>query len=691
MIRILDNNLINKIAAGEVVERPASVVKELVENSLDAGADFITIEIKNGGIDLIEVADNGKGMNREDAQLSVERHATSKIEKLEDLNNIMSFGFRGEALSAISAVSKFSLQTKEKGAVSGIVVQSGRRGPLTTQGDSSGRVKPARLNSRLGGGPDLPDFETQDIGCSEGTKIRVEDIFYNVPARRKFLKTVQTEFSHILNTLMDIALANPKVRFKFAHNGRVIFDYHASADGLTRMSYGFSPQSSQLSNGIMSDGARRSADWAERVKNVLGSDNFSNMISFYREAGEIVLSGFVSFPANARLIKGQQYLFVNNRPVNNNIVHKAIYNGYKNFIPGGSHPSFVIKLDLEPEVVDVNVHPRKMEVRFLHQQEVFKTVEAVVREAVGNSEKFRNLETCPELVERIKKLEISAKGGSAFGGRNWKLEIGENFKKQNKDFKFQNEELAKAKSFSSPIKGLTPPLPHSKGELLFHSRIKGEAIKSFNDSMFSGEKLAKEEKSWKLIGQVKDLYLVVEAEDSFILIDQHAAHERIIYDKIIEKMENDTYKAQTLLAPLNIELTLGELETVKNNFEFLKKLGFELEEFGVNTIIVQAVPQDIAGKDIGNIIKGIIGDFIIAGKDDLDGGEEALKRIRNKIVCYIACRSAVKQGDKLSLDEQMDLVKKVISGEVKDTCPHGRPIKAKLRWDEIGKKFKRNS
>ncbi|MFH1030122.1 MAG: DNA mismatch repair endonuclease MutL [bacterium] len=670
-IKILDDNLINKIAAGEVVERPASVVKELVENSLDAGADFITVEIKNGGIDLIDIIDNGKGMSKGDARLSVERHATSKIEKIEDLNNIMSFGFRGEALAAISSVSKFSLHTKEKGSVSGILLKRDYGTSLSECLIVENKLAVGRRGSTTSL-KEEEKFEVQDIGCSEGTKIRVEDIFYNVPARKKFLKSVQTEFNHILNTLTDIALSNHNVRFKLVHNGRVVFDYLVNTQPDEK-------EDSSRRDQFEDEMRRRNNGWSERVKDILGKDNFNKLIPFYRESGEIVMHGFVSASTNASLTKSHQHLFVNNRPVYNNIVQRAIYNGYKNFIPSNSHPCFVIKLNLEPEEIDVNVHPRKMEVKFLHQQDVFKTVEAVVREAVGNSEKFRNLE--------IKKLDYnfaSSENNSEI--RNWKLEIGENFKKQNNDFKFQNEELAKAKSFSPPIKGLTPPLPPSRGELVFHSH----AIKSFNNVMFRPQEDVREEASWKLMGQVKNLYLVVEAEDSLILIDQHATHERIIYDSIIEKIESANYKAQQLLVPLKIDLSLKEMEIIKQGFGILGKIGFEIEEFGVNTIIVQTVPQDIVGKDVKGIIKGIVNDFLMAEKEELEKGGEVLEKLRNKIVCYIACRTAIKQGDVLSLNEQMNLAKKVMAGEVMATCPHGRPIMSVFRWEEIGKRFKRN-
>ncbi|MFH1192654.1 MAG: DNA mismatch repair endonuclease MutL [bacterium] len=620
MIKILDNNLINKIAAGEVVERPASVIKELVENSLDAGADFITVEIKNGGIDFIEVVDNGKGMNREDASLCVERHATSKISSVEDLSNILSFGFRGEALAAISSVSKFSVQTKEIGAVVGTMVEN---------------------NNTIEN-----DFKVSEIGCAEGTRIRVENIFFNVPARRKFLKGLSTEFGHILNTFVNIALVNYRVRFKFIHNGKVVFDYHQYAN----------------IRGKEHESARIIDEWSGRVKEILGSDNFSNMIPFHQETGEMIIEGFVSRPEATKINKSHQYLFVNSRPVYNNIVHKAIYDAYRNLIPASSHPSFIIKLDLEPELVDVNVHPRKMDVKFLQQQEIFKITQATVRETLIGKE-LKNLSFAGEPFvsqgKEIKKLEI----------RNWKLGINN----QNREDKISD--------FKMHTRGLSAP---------FIQQIKKQSdeIKNFNNEMFRNENGKKESLNWRLVGQIKNLYLIIETPESLVLIDQHAAHERDVYDKLTKDVENKNFKKQQFLMPLKIELSISEMDALKKGLCILEKIGFEVEEFGVNTIIVQTAPSDIADKNIVEIIKGLISDIFSNMSMDLEA-EEKIIEARDRIIKYISCHSAIRGGDIMTQEEQMALTDKVVSGKIKSTCPHGRPIMTMMSWDEIGKRFKR--
>lgn len=644
-IHILDNNLINKIAAGEVVERPASVVKELVENSLDAGADFIIVEIKNGGIDLIEVVDNGKGMNKEDVLMCVKRHATSKISSIEDLYNIMTYGFRGEALAAISSVSKFSVQTKEIGAVVGTVVRN----------DSNMNIEnvETRFTCLRRQVASENNFQISDVGCSEGTKIRVENLFYNIPARRKFLKSAATEFGHILNTVVNVALVNYRVRFKFIHNGKVIFDYQK----YTKM-HETEHENTRNSN---------ENEWEERVKIILGSENFSNMMQFYQETGEMIIQGFVDRPETAKTNKPQQYLFVNSRPVYNNIVHKAIYEGYRNLISANSHPCFIIKLDLEPELVDVNVHPRKMEVKFLRQQEVFKIVQAAVREVAG-----KNFGTGGY----VKNGEIFNSFNSSNKISNFKsirqaqdrLQIPKQF--QNSNFKFQN-----LKREENNRDGIV--------------KAKFQSIQRFNDAMFKDESATnKENLNWKLVGQVNNLYLIVEKVDGLVLIDQHAAHERMLYDKLIKEAENRNFKKQQFLVPLKIELSINEMNALKRGLAILENIGFEIEESGVNTIIVQTVHSDIAGKDIEKILRGIISEIFCDMALDLKV-EEKMIEVRDKTIKYISCHSAVRGGDIMTREEQSALAEKVLNGEIKSTCPHGRPIMAIMSWEEIGKKFKR--
>ncbi|MFH0856503.1 MAG: DNA mismatch repair endonuclease MutL [bacterium] len=638
-IHILDNNLINKIAAGEVVERPASVIKELVENALDAGSDFINVEIKNGGMDLIEITDNGKGMNKEDAALCIERHATSKISSIEDLHNITSFGFRGEALAAISSVSKFSVQTKERSAIAGTLVEN--------------NIVETFCDASLQRGDDNNNFKISDVGCPEGTKIRVENLFYNIPARRKFLKSAQTEFGHILNTMLNIAIVNYKIGFKLTHNGKVIFNYANFRE-------------------LESKSARMIDEWGMRVKEILGSDNFSNMLSFYRESGEMAIGGFVSRVQNAKTVKNHQYLFVNNRPVYNNIVQKAIYEAYRNLIHRECHPMFVIKLEIEPELVDVNVHPRKMEVRFLNQQDAFKTVQAVIRESISDINKG------------FDEQEISNSPNSSFGAPRTSSNKISNFKFQihsassgqasNKfpisNFKFQPQSVKRV--------GNIEKLEFQRG------------VEQFNNAMFCNHAgNGAESRNWKLIGQVKNLYLIIEKPEGIILIDQHAAHERMVYDKLSEEAANGKFNKQQLLVPLTIELSIGEMDAFKNGWRVLENIGFEIEEFSLNTIIVQTIPNDLAGTDIEKILKGLISEIFSDMAQDFKI-EEKMIAARDRSIKYISCHSAVRGGDVMAKEEQLALAEKVLNREIKPTCPHGRPIMVEFSWMEIGRMFKRS-
>jgi len=382
----------------------------------------------------------------------------------------------------------------------------------------------------------------------------------------------------------------------------------------------------------------------------LGSDNFSQMSEFYKEEGEVIIQGFISMPNAVKTNRSQQYLFVNNRPVYNNIIHKAIYNAYRNLIPSGSHPMFVIKLELEPEMIDVNVHPRKMEVKFLRQQDIFRIVENAVRDALSKKqnscffEKGANASSTPKY--------------SAFQEKSFNHNIPFRLPKYNKDSIGQNQ-INKAIEFNKEI--------------------------FLTSNNYAENK--KEEAHYKILGQVNKLYLVVEQDKGILIIDQHAAHERILFDKFKDNF--DSAHSQQLLAPLNLEFSLGEMQALKDNLQFLNKIGFEIEEFSANTASIQSIPQDIANRDLRDIIKGLISDFISDSKKDLISNEKTLEEKRDKAISYMACRGAVKAGDSLSYEEQNNLVQKVISGEVKSTCPHGRPIAWFLSWEEIGKQFKR--
>lgn len=497
-IQKLNPDLINKIAAGEVVERPANVVKELIENSIDAEADRVLIDIKNGGFDLIAVQDNGMGMSQEDALLSVKTHTTSKLNSIEDLNTIQTLGFRGEALASISSVSQFSLETREKHALEGTKI-------IVTNGQT----------------------QVEPCGCAEGTKITIKNIFYNVPARRKFLKTPQTEYQHILDTITHFCLIYPGIEFKLSHNGKTALQ------------------------------VQKTSEWQQRIRQVLGTD-ISNELLDIEAKGTIGITGFVGKPVVARNNRKSQYIFVNNRVVDDFKIATAIKKGFGTLIPRELHPVFVVNILIPYELVDVNIHPRKAEVRFKPEYELFQVLQANTKKILEQHNLTPQISLNPQGVDLIDS-NIQA-----------------------------SKPPLEQKVYSMPKSTSTPNLKQVSQSLEFSKQIL--------DSTQAQESI----EGWTLLGQIHNAYIIVESQDGLIIIDQHAAAERVLYERF--KHEPHDIKTQKLLVPQNIELSIKESETLKASLEIIREIGFDIEEFGENAFIINGVPQDFANMDIQKTI-----------------------------------------------------------------------------------------
>ncbi|MCX6740002.1 MAG: DNA mismatch repair endonuclease MutL [Candidatus Parcubacteria bacterium] len=589
-IQRLDQDLINKIAAGEVVERPASVVKELVENSIDANADQISIDLEKGGIDLIVIADNGSGMSKEDAELAIERHATSKIGKLEDLFNIQTMGFRGEALASISSVSQFSLETK---------IQEGIEG-------TSLKIENGQL-------------EIKPCGCPQGTKITIRNLFYNVPARKKFLKSPLTEYNHILEIITAFSLIHPQISFKLVHNKTLILNLP------------------------------KTAVWLDRLKQVLGQDVAKDLIEI-KQPGTIEISGFVGKPQTARQNRKSQFVFVNNRYVSDYLVAKAVKEAYGSLIPRELNPVFVLSLKVPPKLVDVNVHPRKAEVKFSNANEVYIAVMQAVQKFLA-----KNMTVAQYQVD------------SPANGKRYTL-------------KSQGEtpEYRPAVSYQSHFQNIQPRAGTSSQALEFSKQILKDDFVEQPDKQNIGD--------WKLLGQIHQAYLLVEAPSAILIIDQHAAAERLLYERFKAEYAKAGIKSQKLLLPLNLELSHREVEILNQSIEFLKNLGFDIEIFGGNTFMINAVPQELDKLDVKQTILGLIND--LEEEDFMSAKSVADKK--DLVIKYASCRAAVKFQDKLELEEQIRLLKDVrATMDVINTCPHGRPFIMELTMDQLAKNFKR--
>jgi len=567
-IRVLDKKVVSQIAAGEVVERPAAVVKELVENSLDAGATQVSVEVKGGGVSLIQVADNGVGIPSEDVALAFERHATSKISNLGDLESIGSLGFRGEALPSIAAVAQVEISTRAAGEAAGSW--------LSLQG---GVVA-----------------ERKSRGHSQGTTVIVRNLFGSVPARLKFLKSPATENSHVANTVNCYALAYPEVKFDLFVDGRAALRTPGSGQLLDSVIavYGLEVARQMLS--VDSDGKQ----WASGVA-----------------AAMLSVSGMVAAPAVSRSSRGYLSFFVNRRWINSRLLSWAVEEAYHGLLMVGKHPVAVINVVLPPQEVDVNIHPTKNEIKFQHERAVFAAVQKAVRRTLIEQAPV------PEIGEVAAGYRASAEPGQAL----W----------------------AFPERKGSGAVGLTAgSQPHALSLPVL-----------------------------RVLGQLLNSYIIAEGPDGLYLIDQHAAHERILFEKIKRQTSRQEIEVQGLLEPVMLEVNLKQEEVLKCRYEGLAEFGFSLEPFGDRTYLVRAVPALLYQKDWA----GMLGELL----DSPAGGDWA-----EKIAVTMACHGAVRAGQVLTDDEMSQLVRQMEQVALPHTCPHGRPTMIHLSSAQLRKEFGRS-
>ena len=566
-IAVLPDNLINKIAAGEVVERPASIVRELIDNSVDAGATQIDVEVLYGGKKLIRVSDNGSGMNREDALLCFERHATSKIKSEKDLFDISTLGFRGEALPAIASVTKITLITSAEKSDSGIKIEIG-----------------VNNKKEIADAPPLP-----------GTVVEIRDIFYNTPARRKFLKSDPTELSHIIETVMQKALAYPAISFSLTHNNSELLDAH-SAEGLK-----------------------------QRFIQLYGEELSGEFLDVNKEGRGLKVYGFVSGPDFTRAGKSHQYIFVNKRPVKNPTINHAIYKAYSDLIPRDRHPAYFIFLDIDHTKVDVNVHPAKREVRFETPDEIHRIVEAAVYEALN-----------PDI-----RREPFALPGDRSVSR-YQYGISEN----------------------PAVREQTADVFNSSQTDIFSEGITQDVQPFFH---------------------VGESFFATATRNGLLIIDQHAAHERILYEKLLRRT---SIESEALFLPLRIELPAGEHNIIMKNRELIEGFGLDIDDFAGNNVIVRSLPKELNKADIKGLLidiaAGIVEEETSGIKGDMTG-ESLLKNIAARL----ACHKSVRGSEQLTNEELTRMMSDLDKADEPDKCPHGRPTRILLSLDELKKMFKR--
>jgi DNA mismatch repair protein MutL len=626
-IKILPENLSNKIAAGEVVERPASVVKELVENSLDAESSRIMIDIAQGGRSLIRVSDNGRGMSRDDALLALERYATSKIYKDQDLFNIQTLGFRGEALPSIASVSRFRLTTREVSADAGTEIRV-----------EGGKIK-----------------NVTETGAPRGTLVSVRQLFFNTPARRKFLKTVTTETGHIAERIASIALAHPGVQFRLTHNDKIIKDWPVTSSPF------------------------------ERVVDVLGGELKSSLHAIQFQSHGISLSGWISSPRVHRRTSRAIYLYVNGRFVRDRIVQHALFEGYSQRLVKGQFPVAVMFIEVPFDEVDVNVHPTKNEVRFARQKDVHEAVRRAVAQTL---------------------YETDRSGWGTGGGQKGDVDdpgipVAQQVSETTRtDFGFGISDLGLKKgtgnSGFNTGKGDTrhesfeefehlPPHPESRTAHRATRDPYPERHTPHPDSRSVQAEIWPKKRfgSLRVIGQLHNTYLVCEGETGLILIDQHAAHERILFESLSARSADRKPSVQRLLVPETIELGFREAGVLEKLIPHLNDLGLEIEPFGGNTFVVKSVPGLLAERDVKPLITEIVETVAEVGSGP--GLAEALDQCR----MVLACHGAIRAHQALDDQQIRGLLDQLDGCRNPSHCPHGRPTW--LRWEirELEKSFKR--
>ncbi len=593
-VRILPEILSNKIAAGEVVERPASVVKELVENAIDAGSDRINIDIEQGGRSMIRVSDNGRGMGHDDALLAIERYATSKIAAEDDLFDIKSLGFRGEALPSIAAVSRFTMITRDEGSDAATEI----------------RVEGGKIKS------------VQSTGAPRGTLITVRQLFFNTPARRKFLKTTATEFGHIADAIACIALSRPDIRFRLSHNGKAVRQWHNVRTPITR------------------------------VSDVLGEDLEPLLYPVSANTATMSLSGWVCDPSATRSTPARIYTFVNGRFIRDRGLQRAVAGGFHGRLMKGRFPVAVLYLKVPGGDVDVNVHPTKHEVRFSRQQEIYATVNKAVADAFAKenapvAQKWQETGNAPGVNEPLPVY--SARPGKS-------------------DPPPRGHPLHETTPRESLIEKKPRPDPNRAAPAPQQAHL------------FSRDSL----RLASVIGQFKNTYILCEKDDELLLVDQHAAHERILYEHIRSRMAPDaSIQVQKLLVPETIEMGYRESASLEQVLPELNRAGLEIEPFGENTFIVKAVPEILAEKQIQPLIAEI------AEVADASGYRQGIDGAIDACILLMACHGAIRAHQPLTGAQMKALIDQLYTCENPCQCPHGRPIMITWHADLLEKRFKR--
>lgn len=613
-IKTLPEKVINQIAAGEVVERPSSVVKELMENALDAGATWIEVEVLEGGSKLVKVSDNGEGMSPEDAKLAVQKHATSKIYSAEDLSNLHTFGFRGEALASIASVSNFELSSRVPDQLSGTSIK--------IKGGSAPKV--------------------MEAGRPQGTTITVSNLFFNTPARQKFMKKQSTEENHIMMVVTTYALAFPQVGFKLIMNGREALQVTAS-------------------------------DFKTRLSNVFGRELAASFLPLDHQGSGVRVTGVVSAPTITKPTRENMLYFVNRRWITNPSLGHAVMTAFHTLLPTRRFPVAVLFLELPEDQVDVNVHPTKREVKFAKDRDVYDAVVKAIRGALlaapgslqpvapvgtsfesGNSSPYSSSFATPSL--------LNEPVGAVYGGEGASPPS-------------LYDRIAERHPVAVMFEPGTTHAPafeqYGLGKASLQARRIDPQVSLYNFS------------------QLFNTFIVFQSDSEMFIADQHTVHERLNYEVLMQKVRDKALEVQPLLMPVTVELSAKEAQVLRNHLETLMELGVEAAPFGGNTFLVRSVPADLAGKNMVSLIKDLVEDL---GAQEAAGvkGSNRMEQARERTATFLSCRSAVMAGDRLNEEQMRGLVDRMRAANLPFTCPHGRPTILSIPLSELYRRFDRH-
>lgn len=639
-IKVLDQNTINQIAAGEVIDRPSSVVKELLENAIDAKATAITVEIKDGGISFIRITDNGCGIEKDDIKVAFLRHSTSKIRTAIDLMTVSSLGFRGEALSSIAAVAMVELITKTKDSFCGTryVIEGGEEKSI------------------------------EDIGVPDGTTFIVRNLFYNTPARRKFLKSANTEASYISDIIEKIALSHPEISIRFISNNQN--KLHTSGNGSLK----------------------------DVIYTVYNREIATNLIEINNSCEFMKITGYLGKPLISRGNRGYENYFINTRYVKSNLISRAIEDAYKSFLMQHKYPFTCINLQVDAELLDVNVHPSKMELRFRNQEEIYPFVFRSIDDALHHRQLIPNVKIDEQkekekTVTQIVSEAISAEGKKVRIPEPFETKRNEllmeknetyNYVSENKISKIIEKQNIEKQNIEKPnVEKLNIEKQNIEKSNIEKSNIEKTNIEKqmelFDDNLLSKKARIKH----KIVGQVFDTYWIVEYNDKMFIIDQHAAHEKVLYEKILKRYNDNEQLSQEINPPIVVSLNMKEEQILKANMDNFKKFGYEIEEFGGSEYAIRGVPYDLLSLSEKELFIELLDGI------NIDDGIKTKPDMLIDRMATMACKAAVKGNNKLSIDEANKLIDELLELDNPYNCPHGRPTIISMTKYELEKKFKR--